>query len=297
MMPRLRLALLALAGLAVLAPTLPAQPAATGSFRVSFWNLEWFPGHRPESTPEEKKAHIDNVQPEIVKLAPDVMGFSEVADWAAVEAAVAKVPGMKVNVVSNFRDKDGNVIKQQTAVASKYPCIGAWYEAWQADAKGFSPRRGFAFAALQPAPDRILLVYALHLKSNRKPENGEPPNEQVREESSRQLLAHVKAMQAAYGKLGKVAVIIGGDMNTSLDDPRFGAERTLRNFVSAGYTWPLAMLEPRSRFTMPGHGRYPPTTFDHILLHGPVKATEMRVGDTGPECSDHRSINAVLSWQ
>lgn len=297
MIQRLRCALLALAGLASLASSLPAQPAADGTFRLSFWNLEWFPGHRPESTAEEQKVHIENVQPEVAKLAPDVMGFSEVLDWKAVEAAVAKVPGLKVCVVSAFKDSDGKVTKQQTAVASKFPCIGAWFEPWKANAQGFAPRRGFAFAALQPAPDRILLVYSLHLKSNRKPDPGDPPNEKVREESAKQLMAHVKAMQAAYGKLGKVAVIIGGDMNTSLDDPRFGAERTLRDFVSAGYTWPLALLEPKSRFTMPGHGRFPPTTFDHILHTGPIKTKSIVVGDTGPECSDHRSINSVMVWQ
>lgn len=300
MILRIRRALLTLAGLATLATGLAAQPPAAapaGSFRVSFWNLEWFPGHRPESTDQEKKLHIATIQPEIEKLAPDVIGFSEVADWAAVAAACERVPGLQVNVVSAYRDKDGSVIKQQTAVASKYPCIGAWYEPWKANASGFAPRRGFAFAALQPAPDKILLVYSLHLKSNRRPEAGEPPNEKTREESCKQLLAHVKAMQAAYGKLGKVAVLIGGDMNTSLDDPRFGAERTLRDIVSAGYTWPLAMLEPRNRFTMPGHGRFPPTTFDHIFHTGPVKTVSVKIGDTGPECSDHRSISSVMTWQ
>lgn len=294
MISRLCLTLLALAGLAALPASLPAQATP---FRISFWNLEWFPGHRPESTPEEKAAHIAIIQPEVAKLAPDIIGFSEVADWAAVQAAVAKVPGMVVNVVAAYKDKDGAVIKQQTALASKLPCIGAWWEQWKANETGFGPRRGFAFAAYQASPDRVLLVYSLHLKSNRKPENGEPPNEKVREESVRQLLAHVRAMEAAYGKLGKIGVIIGGDLNTSLDDPRFASERTLRDLLHAGYTWPLAAIEPRNRYTLPPHGRYPGTTFDHIFHYGPLKTTEVRIGDTGPECSDHRAVSATIEWK
>ncbi len=286
----------AMASFAVSLPVAGQQPPSK-PVRISFWNVEWFPGHKPEASPAEEIAHLANVQPEVAKLAPDVIGFSEIRDWKAVADAVARVPGMKVDVVGGFVDRDGKVIRQQTALASRLPCLGAWFEQWKAGENGHAPRRGFTFAAYQAAPRKVLLVYSLHLKSNRRPEAGEPSNESVREESIRQLLAHLRAMQKAYAPMGESAAIVGGDLNTSLDDSRFVKERTLRDLLHAGFAWPLARLAPRDRYTLPPHGRYSGTTFDHIFHLGPIQAAEIRVGETGPECSDHRAISAVLEWK
>src|SRR5207248_11520454 len=82
------------------------------------------------------------------------------------------------------------------------------------------PPRVFAFATYQLAPDRLLLFYAVHLKSNL----GEiEQNIAIREESMRQLRSHMAAMQQAYGKLGRISWALGGDCNTSLDDKQFAA--------------------------------------------------------------------------
>lgn len=296
----MRRILLSFAVLALLlAPHAPAQaPAGKAQVRVSFWNLEWFPGHRPEATPAEQAEHAGHVQPEVAKLAPDVLGMSEIRGWDAAALAIAKTPGLKVDVCAQFHDKDGNVALQQCAIASRLPCLGAWGEDWKPDASGFKPRRGFAFAAYQIAPGRVLLVYSVHFKSNRKPDPGEPPNENVRLEMSRQLLAHSRSMQAAYAPMGEATVVFGGDFNTSLDDPRFGREQTLHEILRAGFTWALAILGPHERISMPGHGRYPPATFDHIFFSGKnVRVASAAAGQTGKECSDHRSVSAVLEWK
>ena len=291
---------LPLAALALLFPVCASAqaPAGPAQVRVSFWNLEWFPGQKPEALPAEQAAHAGRVQPEVAKLAPDVFGMSEIRNWAGAALAVAKTPGLTLNVCAQFHDKDGNVALQQCAIASRLPCLGAWGEDWKPDAAGFKPRRGFAFAAYQAAPGRVLLVYAVHFKSNRKPDPGEPPNESVRLEMSRQLLAHARLMQAAYAPLGESTVVFGGDFNTSLDDPRFGREQTLHEILRAGFTWALAILGPLERISMPGHGRYPPATFDHIFFSGKdVRVAAAAAGQTGKECSDHRSVSAVLEWK
>ena len=62
--------------------------------------------------------------------------------------------------------------------------MSAWAEEWKAGS-AITPPRGFAFAAYQIAPKQLLLVYGLHLKSNR----GQLVEDiAIREESMRQLL-------------------------------------------------------------------------------------------------------------
>jgi len=64
-----------------------------------------------------------------------------------------------------------------------------------------TPPRGFAFAAYELAPRQVVLIYDVHLKSNRGDIQENIP---LRQESIRQLRAHMSAMESAYGKLGAI---------------------------------------------------------------------------------------------
>ena len=59
----------------------------------------------------------------------------------------------------------------------------------------------------------------------------------MRRESARQLLTHAQEMLALYRQQGPCAILIAGDMNTSLDDPKFTGDPTLRAFRAAGFHW------------------------------------------------------------
>ena len=113
------------------------------------------------------------------------------------------------------------------------PALSAWSEEWKANG-AIVPPRGFAFAAYEVAPRQLLLVYGLHLKSNRGELN---ENIALRQESMSQLLSHMDAMETAYGKLGTLTWIVGGDCNTSLDDPQYANETTLKNLMAKGFAW------------------------------------------------------------
>ena len=62
----------------------------------------------------------------------------------------------------------------------------------------------------------------MHLKSNR----GEIREDiRIREESMQQLIAHMKAMENAYGKDGRADPgCVGGDFNATPEEPRFAGE-------------------------------------------------------------------------
>jgi DNA/RNA endonuclease YhcR with UshA esterase domain len=121
------------------------------------------------------------------------------------------------------------------------------------------------FAAIELPGRRFLLTYSLHLKSN----VGVPAmNVPKRQEAARQLLAHTQEMQLLYGVRGACGLLVGGDMNTSLDDPRFAGEQTLRAMTAAGFHWTFAGVPFASRTTIPKESQFPDNCFDHIFTAG-----------------------------
>lgn len=288
-----------LAALLLAAPVFAQQPAQP--LKVVFWNVEWFPGGHPNATQAEADAQAALVQPIIEKLNPDIIGLEEVRDWSGAELALQKLPGVPVQVSSDFVGDDGSKTTQQVVIASRLPSIGGWWEQWQAG-KTITPKRGFSFAAFQPAPGQVLLVYCIHLKSNRGNQDKAVADENIamREESANQLLSHVAAMEKAYAPLGRVSTIIGGDFNTSLDDPKFRTEKTLWSLERAGFVsgWqnvPFAnrVTLPTKPSTNPKYPPFPDACFDHVFVKG-AKVLSATVDTPDPNPSDHRPVVLMI---
>lgn len=264
-----------------------AQPV-----KLVFWNLEWFPGGSPNATPAEAEAQAAKAAPAVAALKPDIFGMEEVRDWSGAELALKDSPDLKVQVSSDFLDDNGAKTTQQVVIASRQPAIGAWWEAWKAGS-AITPKRGFSFAAFQPTPNHVLLVYCVHLKSNR----GElKENTAMREESAKQLVDHVAAMEKAYSGLGTVSVVIGGDYNTSSDDPKFSAEKTFQLLEAAGLQSAWKDVPFAQRVTLPSspskNPKYPPfpdACFDHVFVKN-VKVVSASAGTPDPNPSDHRPV-------
>jgi endonuclease/exonuclease/phosphatase (EEP) superfamily protein YafD len=115
----------------------------------------------------------------------------------------------------------------------------------------------------------------------------------MRQESMRQLLLHIEAMQRAYGKLGTITWIVGGDFNTSLDDKRFANETTLHSLMDNGFAWIWQNVPLASRTTLPRGGGFPAACFDHIFYRG-AKLRRASVVNTSRQSSDHRAIVATF---
>ena len=266
-----------------------AESFAETEVKAAFWNIAWFPGKRPNAYKGEQVRQIKAVHEDIRRLDADVIGLEEMRDFESASLAVQPLPGFKVDVCSNFPPREGQAEAQQVAIASRLQPMSAWAEEWKAGS-AITPPRGFAFAAYEVAAKKLLLVYALHLKSNR----GElVENIAIREESMRQLLAHMKDMERAYGKLGSITWLVGGDFNTAPDDPRFAKEKTLTDLTAAGFKWTWEGMPLEERVTLPPDKRFSAASFDHIYYRG-ATLRKAEVIETDDKSSDHRAVRAVF---
>jgi endonuclease/exonuclease/phosphatase family metal-dependent hydrolase len=268
-----------------------ATPAAPSRITVAFWNIQWFPGGRPNATRGEEFRQIKAVRHDVAELHPDILGMEEVRDFRQAGVAVKDLAGFKVDVCANFPPREGQTDTQETAIASRLSPLSAWTEPWKSNG-AMLPPRGFAFATYEVAPGQLLFVYCVHLKSNR---GADLENVAMREESMRQLRTHIEQMKAAYAKLGHITCVVGGDFNTSLDDTRFSREKTLRDFVHSGFSWALQDLSPNARNSLPAGGGFPAASFDHIFYRE-AKLERAWIGNISPHASDHRPVAAAFEF-
>lgn len=264
------------------APTAP--PTAVGKkIRIVTWNLQWFPGRKPETTAEIAAKHMADAQKAVAELKPDILMLQEVRNWKGAADLCAVIPGMRPHVVSAFDEANPEARPQNQVVAANLESDSAWSAKWVGG--NYGPPRGYAFAALDAGGGRFLLCWSLHLKSNR----GElEENISMRAESTRQLIAHMQEMLALYGKRGPCAIIVAGDMNTSSDDPKFAGDPTLQGFKDSGLWWTHTGVPFATRTTIPGEGSYPDNCFDHIFTAGlgkPVATVKAY-----PGISDHNPV-------
>jgi endonuclease/exonuclease/phosphatase family metal-dependent hydrolase len=270
----------------------PVEPAPTpavptiDNLSVISWNIEWFPGREPGASNSQAKDHAKTVKKELKKINPDILLAQEIRDWDAFIDLCSAIPDLQVAAVSHYRQ--GSAIgKQQTAIASKLPVIAAWYDNWKPAED--QPPRGYTAAVVQiPGTENLLLVYSLHLKSNRaKGEEDTKSNYAQREESARQLLAHVEEMQGKAFKDRIVGVIVGGDFNTN-HDGQFD-DKTVEILAEAGFANTWEGVSRKRRETWIGGGRFEPTTFDYIMTKG-LGSPRADLIDVPEEASDHRPV-------
>ncbi len=277
-------------GAALFATTLSAQTPPASEITVTFWNVQWFPGRRPNASRAEETRQINAVHADLAQLNSNIVALEEVRDWDHAALAVQPLAGFKVDVCSTFPPREGQKEAQQVAITSRLQPLSAWSELWKPSG-AVVPPRGFSFAAYQLGPGQLLLVYALHLKSNR----GEIHEDiRIREESMAQLVSHMKAMNNAYAKLGALSWIVGGDFNTAPDEPRFGSEKTIASLRGEGFRWCWEGIPFNSRITVPGDLRYPAASFDQIFYRG-ASLLKAWVANTSPQSSDHRAVNVVFA--
>jgi endonuclease/exonuclease/phosphatase family metal-dependent hydrolase len=287
MLPRALFALFVATSLVL---PLPAQDAPSSQLTVTFWNVQWFPGRRPNASRTEESRQTHAVHADLARLNSDIIALEEVRDYEHAALAVKPLAGFKVDVCSAFPPREGQDEAQQVAITSRLQPLSAWSELWNRSG-ALVPPRGFAFAAYQLAPRQLVLVYAVHLKSNR----GEiHENIRIREESMKQLLTHMKAMNEAYGKFGELSWIVGGDFNTAPDELRFAGEKTIPHLRADGFHWCWQGIPFNSRVTLPADLRYPAACFDHIFYRG-ATLLKVSVANTSPQSSDHRAVTAILN--
>jgi len=222
--------------------------------RVVTWNLEWFPGKKPAASQKDRDAHFLEVAAVLPQFRADVIVLQEVRNAGAAEMLAKLLPGFQVHVVSQFKDAFTKTIgDQQIVILSRFPADGAWAESWK---KGWANApRGYAYAKLMVGA-KPLHVNGLHLKSNL----GNPvENTSKREDAMEQLIQHVGTQAKA-----KEGVVVVGDFNTSKEQVNLASDTTLAKIEKAGFFWTFEGIPLQHRITIPGKGKYPDASFDHI---------------------------------
>ena len=289
-----------LAGLTLPAGYLPlaAEPEApfTGQgevVSVVTWNIEWFPGRSPRANESQQEAHRAEVAEYVPGLGADILLLQEIRDEEAAQFIVDQLPGLELNVVSRFV-RPNPLISQQVVIASRFPALAGFMELFRGpgyDREEGDPYRGFAFAALESPWGGTLLVYSVHLKSNRGDAGVNIP---MRESAARQILAHIAEMTEEYASRGEVQVIVGGDFNVILDRPEGGGEETIDLFLAEGFRSTWEGVPFADRVTWPARGRFGDASFDYILTFNLPEVTASLIYKPQFELSDHRPVRIDL---
>jgi endonuclease/exonuclease/phosphatase family metal-dependent hydrolase len=270
-----------------------ATPSTTSGRTISVvaWNIEWYPGKSQKASPAKQEAHKELVKAELKKISPDIFLAQEIRSWNDFAELCEAVPDLQVAVVSRFLHRE-NVGLQQTAIASKLAAVSAWYDNWR-PAKD-QPPRGYTAAVLEiPDTDKLLLVYSLHLKSNlaRRPAE-EQANYDQRDESIRQILAHIERMENDAFKGRIIGVIVGGDFNTN-HDGQFG-DNVVKMMTDAGFANTWGKTPGKDRQTWRGSDRFEPTTFDYLFLRG-LEASTAELVEVSDDTSDHWPVKVEIT--
>ena len=267
-----------------------AQWSIAGEIKIVALNIEWFPGQRMRPSTHEIERHIADTREALGELSPDILIATEICEEAAFRDALGAVPGLDLHVISNFRfseDESDSRRNQQIAIASRMKAYAAWAEPWEATIDNL--RRGFAFVALEnPETGRLIMVYGLHLKSNKSSTlEEEQLNYEIRDESVRQLIEHMTKMEEQFAEIGIDGWIVGGDVNTN-DDGQFG-DNVVNDMVNAGFWNSWANVPREDRLTWKARGPFATTTFDYIFTKG-FDEVDAQLVLTDDSVSDHNAV-------
>ena len=229
---------------------------------VATWNVQWFPGNRPEATPGQRSWHERETTKSIQRLDVDLLLLQEVVDPTALERVAQAYLWRVVSRFQRAGDEDPDLPVQNVAILSKVPIRESWEVGFHAlPLTPDRPVRGFLGVRLGTKRNGMT-VYTLHLKSNR---GGREVSAQRRERA-------MDYLKKDWEKRGldpeKNAILVAGDFNCSLRNPEFSDEKTVRELLQDG--WRSATAEvpwPEAATVKPDPtGKYPAADFDHILL-------------------------------
>ena len=240
---------------------------------VATWNLQWFPGNRPEPSQAARKWHERGVKNVIGQLDVDLLLVQEVVDTVVLERITKNYPWRVVSSFQRAGDEDADLPVQNVAILSKAPIRESWEVGFHnLPLTPDRPVRGFLAARLGTKKNGMV-VYTVHLKSNRG----------GREASALRRERAMDYLRKDWQKRGldpeKDQMLVAGDFNCSLRNPEFAKEQTIRGLlkegwvsVTEGIAWPkAATVKPDFE------GKYPAADFDHILL-SPGWAKEVEGG-------------------
>jgi endonuclease/exonuclease/phosphatase family metal-dependent hydrolase len=239
--------------------------------------------------PDIEPARITQAGETIMNASPSILFVQEIRDRETCDklAAASGISGLKVAVCSEFKDQTGIPIFQQCAILTTHPVLEVTGESWH-NYGVVDPPRGYAYALLD-VDGELVACYCVHLKSNlTRKETDRQMNILKRELAATQFLDRIRKTGDHNGR--KVTrFVIAGDFNTTLDDPLYVSEGTIRSLLDTGFKDGFEGLAMKDRVTLPANGPYQDVTFDYVFHRGFGSRKDVRVMPP-TEVSDHRMV-------
>jgi endonuclease/exonuclease/phosphatase family metal-dependent hydrolase len=246
----------------------PAHAAAPATLRVTTWNLQ--PNASVGATgwsPSFQQSLIQEAATTLAALKPDVVLLQQVADRESCDRlAQALLPQeYHVAVCSSFRDAGtGALSRQQVAILAKSRPYLGWPVSWTNGGGTTALPGGFAFAAIRVAGHNAGF-YSVQFGDGLPMKTEEARHQ--REESARQLLRQIAAVENWTANRPE-SFLVGGDFNTTPDDPLLRGEQTLPSLDAQRFASAFAGLASDQRVTLPANSRRPAATVDYIFTKG-----------------------------
>ena len=283
-----------------------ADGGGSSSVRIAAWNMKWFPMGRPvledgDRDFKQEWKRIDSAARFIAWQKADLVMLEEVRDRevCSMLCTNAALSGWSVDAITAFeRAPDATIPPHQNAIVSRFGAIDSGWRKWKGR-DGIVPPRGFVYAVYDFG-GTLCGVVGVHLKSNFIPKDAENPealpaeNRLMREISAEELTAFSKELMAKdYGGKKVGEVIIGGDFNTSIFDPKYDGEKTVPTMLRAGFKDCFEGVPERD--TMPETKWYPATCFDYLFAVGGAECFAPVVAPKS-WTSDHQMISAMFDF-
>jgi endonuclease/exonuclease/phosphatase family metal-dependent hydrolase len=232
---------------------------------IATWNIQWFPGGN--NAPQKKIAQrIQKVSAFLREQNPTILFACEIRDLSSLQKLGLPYPFIACTDFTPISDSDPNL---ELALMSKIP----WKEIWALDFSSLSsspnkPPRGILGAEFILPSGKKLTVYGVHLKSNKD------------DDASHDRLQRQQAMKYLEWdwkrrKLdpAKDNIIILGDFNTSLYDPAFKKETTLKNLLQQGFASSSNGISEDERMTIVPlqKKKLKGAEFDHIFFSSSLR--------------------------
>ncbi|MBB6431443.1 endonuclease/exonuclease/phosphatase family protein [Algisphaera agarilytica] len=289
-------------------PSASADTITIGAYNVeNFFDVFDDPYTGDEGVRVKSRRDIATMAKALKKLDADVVVFQELENEHLLQAMVDEfLPNEGYEYIAAQRTNSGRGIN--LGVISRFPIKELRSYRFTTLTNPKAPGREWKFArdvmrvTIDAGLDRPIEVFSIHLKSNR--DGPDDPNSRLYRTA--EAIALKKIIQEEVDKDPGFLAVLGGDFNSNYEtrpeQPRPWPAMEHLLATEPGDD-PLlidvhADLSDKERVTIPGSGRYPPATFDYILVTPAMaeryvkgSATVIR-SESLTSGSDHRPLSA-----
>lgn len=236
--------------------------------RVASYNLEHFTDgyeDEPERTAKRRDAHVKGAAKIISEINPDIIFLQEIENKYALRLLNKALSNTyAVGYTTFFRHKWGEIDTLNIGVLSRIPLKDVRTLRFTKAAGPDRPMRGFLSFEVEAGPDRRLLFYGLHLKSNF---GDDAANQRQRKLSLEILMSDIAAV-ASNAPKREYEILILGDTNVDPDNKQFKTDVSLKPLASMVDLWRGRPIKERTTIpTRYGDPElvFPPAAFDRIF--------------------------------